>query len=95
MPATKMKQKATAFLHKTIPRRNAHLAPASETGIAGRHSYSNPAGILDGLTKILGGGDDEGDHVESINDTTPVEPCTGRSAAFLRARRGFRFKREL
>ena len=48
--------------------------PKRKTGVPTATPTDNAAGILYGLTKILGG-DDDGDHVESINDTTPVEPC--------------------
>lgn len=75
----KVKQKATAFLHKTIPDgtmpgASPAASPSEKPGSPAATPTDNAAGILDGLTKILGG-DDDGDHVESINDTTPVEPC--------------------
>ena len=73
----KVKQKAAAFLHNTSPgSSNPGAQPAASPGDNKPGSLAaNPSGILDGLTKMLGGGDDDGDHVESINDTTPVEPC--------------------
>ena len=79
----KVKQKAAAFLHNTSPGSSKpgeqpDTSPSeSKPGSPPASPSDNAAGILDGLTKILGGGEDEGDHVESINDKTPVEPCTG------------------
>ncbi|HUD57480.1 MAG TPA: OmpA family protein [Terracidiphilus sp.] len=77
----KMKQKATAFLRKTIP--DATTPGASPDASPGTNKPGSPsanprddaARIIDGLTNILGAGGDEGDPVESINDKTPVEPC--------------------
>ena len=71
----KVKQKAVALLNKTTP--GATTPGENKPGSPASNPSSSPAGILDGLTKILGGGEDAGDHVESINDKTPVEPCTG------------------
>ena len=73
----KVKQKVVAVLHKTIP--DATTPSENKPGSPAANPSDNPAGILDGLTKMLGGGDDEGDHVESINDSTPVEPCPDAS----------------
>jgi outer membrane protein OmpA-like peptidoglycan-associated protein len=81
----KVKQKATAFLHDTSPGSSKpgeqpDASPSESKPSSPPASPSdNAAGILDGLTKILGGGEDEGDHVESINDTTPVQPCPDAS----------------
>ena len=76
-----VKQKASALIHSTAPNASSPTAQP-EKGPGGNNPDSpganpsgNPAGILDGLTKILGGTEDEGDPVESINDKTPVEPC--------------------
>src|ERR1019366_7267780 len=35
----------------------------------------NPAGLLGNLTNMLGGGNDDGDLVQSFSDKDPVEPC--------------------
>ena len=80
----KVKQKAVELLHKTIPGATTPSESGAgpgenKPGSPTANPSGNPAGILDGLTKILGGGEDEGDHVESINDTTPVEPCPDAS----------------
>ncbi len=81
----KLKQKATALLHSTTsdpsspftqpdanPSENKPGSPASTPS-------GNAAGILDGLSKLLDGSEDQGDPVESINDQTPVEPCPAAS----------------
>jgi outer membrane protein OmpA-like peptidoglycan-associated protein len=80
----KVKQKAAAFLHNTSPGSSKpgeqpDASPSeNKPGSPAANPSGDAAGILDGLTKILGG-DDDGDHVESINDTTPVEPCPDAS----------------
>lgn len=77
----KVKQKAASILHNTTPDATtpgAQLAAnpgKSEPGSPEATPSDDAAGLLGGLSKMLGGGDDEGDQVESINDTTPVEPC--------------------
>src|ERR1019366_5457147 len=81
----KMKQKAAAFLHSTTPdASNPGAQPATSLS---ENKPDSPAtkpsdkatGLLDGLTNILGGGEDEGDPVDSINDKTPVVPCPAAS----------------
>jgi outer membrane protein OmpA-like peptidoglycan-associated protein len=81
----KIKEKAAAFLHQTTP--DATTPGENKPGSPAANPSGNPAGILDGLTKMLGGGEDEGDHVESINNTAPVEPCPDASLPFQGAAR--------
>lgn len=81
----KMKQKAAALLHNSISGVSSPVAqPASspsenKPGSPAANPPGDATGILDGLSKILGGDKDEGDPVESINDKTPVEPCPAAS----------------
>jgi outer membrane protein OmpA-like peptidoglycan-associated protein len=77
----KVKQKAATFLHNTTPDAK---SPEEQPPVSpGEDKPGSPAagpsdkagGILDSLSKMLGGDDNEGDRVENINDSTPVEPC--------------------
>jgi outer membrane protein OmpA-like peptidoglycan-associated protein len=78
----KVKQKATALIHSATSEAAAPAArtPASpgenkpEPGAADKPS-DDAGGLLDGLSKMLSDGDDEGDPVPPVNDATPVEPC--------------------
>lgn len=82
----KMKQKATAILHKAeAAAPNLQPAPGAE----GKPSATTPnpddaaAQVLGNLTRMLGGnlaagssgGDNDGDPVPSVSDRDPVEPC--------------------
>ena len=76
----KVKQKATALLHSATPDEatpGAPSAPPSESkpGSPATSPSDDAGGLLDGLSKVLDGGDDEGDPVQPVNDATPVEPC--------------------
>jgi outer membrane protein OmpA-like peptidoglycan-associated protein len=77
----KVKQKFTALLHNATPDEAAlddrsHARPGENKPEPGADKPPNDAGgLLDGLSKMLDGGDDEGDPVQPVNDATPVEPC--------------------
>ena len=76
----KVKQKATALLHNATPdgaTPGAPFAPPGENkpGSPAASPSDDAGGLLDGLSKMLGDGDDEGDRVQPVNDATPVEPC--------------------
>ena len=76
----KVKQKATALLHNATPDEATPGAPSappgeSKPGSPATSPSDDAGGLLDGLSKVLGGGDDEGDPVQPVNDATPVEPC--------------------
>lgn len=76
----KVKQKASALMHKATPDAVSPGAPSVPPGennpILPAPSPSHDTGaLLDGLSKMLGDGDDEGDRVQPVNDATPVEPC--------------------
>lgn len=81
----KVKQKATAALHKaaagiTTPSdATPGSQPASKSdGTPGSPTTSaqdDASKLLGNLTSMLGG-DDDGDLVQSVSDTDPVEPCT-------------------
>ena len=72
----KLKQKATAILHETTTaERQASMSNQSEPGSPAGFPSNNPAGLLGNLTNMLGGGNDDGDLVQSFSDKDPVEPC--------------------
>jgi outer membrane protein OmpA-like peptidoglycan-associated protein len=73
----KVKQKATAFLHNASPDATTPTGSHGDNkaGPPGNSPSDDATGILNGLSKMLGGEGDDGDPVDSINDTTPVEPC--------------------
>lgn len=77
----KVKQKTSAFLHNSTPKAASPGAEPSATpgeskSVSPPESPSDDAGgLLDGLSKMLGDGDDQGDSVQPVNDATPVEPC--------------------
>jgi len=76
----KVKQKATALLHNATPDGTSPGAPAappgeSKPGSPAARPSDDAGGLLDGLSKMLGSEDDEGDPVQPVNDATPVEPC--------------------
>jgi outer membrane protein OmpA-like peptidoglycan-associated protein len=73
----KLKQKATAILHETTAAAQQASTPnQSKPGSPATTPSDNPAGLLGNLTNMLGGGDDDGDLVQSISDKDPVEPCS-------------------
>ena len=84
----KVKQKAAALLHNATPDGATPGAPSTPPGEnkPGSPAATSPSddagGLLDGLSKMLGGGDDEGDHVQPVNDATPSNPV--RPLRFLR-----------
>ena len=77
----KVKQKTSAFLHKSTP--DATSPDAQPSATPDENKPASPAakpsddgqGILDGLSNMLGDDDDQGDRVQPVNDATPVEPC--------------------
>jgi flagellar motor protein MotB len=77
----KAKQKATELLDHATSDLAAPTAQKSD-GL-GKGQAEEPAaspsddagGLLDGFSKMLGGGDDDGDPVQPVNDATPVDPC--------------------
>src|ERR1035438_562828 len=72
----KLKQKATAILHETTAAAQQASTPnQSKPGSPATTPSDNPAGLLGNLTNMLGGGDDDGDLVQSFSDKDPVEPC--------------------
>jgi outer membrane protein OmpA-like peptidoglycan-associated protein len=81
----KMKQKATAMLHKAESSAGmpAPVAPGSHRSPSAANAKDDAApekpqdaaaGLLGGLSNLLGG-DDDGDLVESVSDKDPVAPC--------------------
>jgi outer membrane protein OmpA-like peptidoglycan-associated protein len=78
----KVKQKATALVHSATseaatPAAPTPASPGESQPKSPAASHSDEAGgLLDGLSKMLGDGDDEGDPVQPVNDATPVDPCT-------------------
>jgi outer membrane protein OmpA-like peptidoglycan-associated protein len=72
----KLKQKATAILHETTTAAQQASTPnQSEPRSPAGTPSDNPAGLLGNLTNMLGGGDDDGDLMQSFSDKDPVEPC--------------------
>jgi outer membrane protein OmpA-like peptidoglycan-associated protein len=72
----KLKQKATAMLHETTTAAQPASSPnQSKPESPASNPSDNPAGLLGNLTNMLGGGDGDGDLVQSISDKDPVEPC--------------------
>jgi outer membrane protein OmpA-like peptidoglycan-associated protein len=84
----KMKQKATAILHKaedgiTAPNSQPAVGPDGKPESPGASSQDGPSGVLGDLARMLEGGKgngsgdiDGGDPVPSVSERDPVEPCT-------------------
>jgi len=81
----KVKQKATAALHKaaegvttpsdSAPESQPGAKPGGTPGAPATSAQDDASKLLGNLTSMLGGGDD-GDLVQSVSETDPVEPCT-------------------
>jgi len=74
----KVKQKATAFLHEAAPSAESLSKPGgTKPGSPPANPSDSAAGLIGSLTGLLNGaaGNDNGDLVESVSDTDPVEPC--------------------
>ncbi len=78
----KGKQKIAALLHKNSPdATNPEVSAAPPGQDESKASQARPsdqaAEVLQGLSTLFGNTeDDSGDNVESVNDRTPVEPCS-------------------
>lgn len=74
----KVKQKATAFLHEAAPSAESLSKPGgTKPGSPPANPSDSAAGLINSLTGLLNGaaGNDNGDPVDSVSDTDPLEPC--------------------